>query len=94
VLWSAGGVQAVLPSAKRLEAKGKLVEAAGIEKVSTLTKSGTYSRNRCLKSASWTFALAPGPSKRNAKLAETFNEAEELLFEPLEGVDRAAELHC
>ena len=28
----------------------------------------------------------------NAKLAETFNEAEELLFESLEGVDRAAEI--
>jgi hypothetical protein len=36
-----------------------MVEAAGIEKVSTPMKSGTYGRNRCLKSASWTFASAP-----------------------------------
>ena len=34
----------------------EIVEAAGIEKASTPTKSSTYSRNRCLKSASWTFA--------------------------------------
>jgi hypothetical protein len=33
-----------------------MVEAAGIENVFTLMKSGTYGRNRCLKSASWTFA--------------------------------------
>jgi hypothetical protein len=34
----------------------EMVEAAGIEKVSTPMKSRTYSRNKCLKSASWTFA--------------------------------------
>jgi hypothetical protein len=32
------------------------VEAAGIETASAQTKSSTYNRNRCLKSASWTFA--------------------------------------
>jgi hypothetical protein len=35
-----------------------MVEAAGIENVATPTKSSTYSRNRCLKSASWTFAVS------------------------------------
>jgi hypothetical protein len=35
-----------------------LVEAAGIENVATPTKSSTYSQNRCLKSASWTFAYS------------------------------------
>ena len=39
-----------------------LVEAAGIEPALMLTNSDTYGRNRCLKSASWTFA----PRKRRA----------------------------
>jgi hypothetical protein len=43
----------------------ELVEAAEIEKAATLTKSGTYSRNRCLKSASWTFASAIEPGHSN-----------------------------
>jgi hypothetical protein len=51
----------------------EMVEAAGIENVFTLTKSGTYSRNKCLKSASRTFASTlntvrrpcrPGPPRR------------------------------
>jgi hypothetical protein len=33
--------------------------AAGIEPACILIKTGTYSRNKCLKSASWTFASAP-----------------------------------
>ena len=41
-----------------LKSKRRMVEAAGIEKASTPIESGTYSRNRCLKSASWTFASA------------------------------------
>ena len=53
---SADGVQATQQAAKWLNSLGKMVEAAGIEKASTPMKSGTYSRNKCLKSASWTFA--------------------------------------
>ena len=50
----------------------EMVEAAGIEKAPILMKSGTYRRNRCLKSASRTFASCwntspelPGPSSRS-----------------------------
>jgi hypothetical protein len=53
---SAAGVQAESGVAKYLKVHRKMVEAAGIENVSTLMKLGTYSRNRCLKSASGTFA--------------------------------------
>jgi hypothetical protein len=38
------------------------VEAAGIEKAFTPINSVTYGRNRCLKSASWTFASVRNPT--------------------------------
>jgi len=50
------GAQHRLGLRKHLILQHVLVEAAGIEKASTLMKSGTYTRNKCLKSASWTFA--------------------------------------
>ena len=73
-----------------------MVEAAGIEKASTLTKLGTYSRNRCLKSASWTFALRRRTALAEANtsllsvtrivLQEFLKSVERFLREPFEGI--------
>jgi len=52
-----------------------LVDSVGIENASTLTKSSTYSRNRRLEGASWTFTLAPGPSDHPEARSESITDS-------------------